>query len=63
LPKILEIKKIMNPLSSGTIVKWLTNDGIMDKTGNEYFISDPFFKMFSKKLQILKNIFNFAFFN
>ncbi|MDR1543032.1 MAG: hypothetical protein LBS50_01205 [Prevotellaceae bacterium] len=53
----------MNPLSSGTIVKWLTNDGIMDKTGNEYFISDPFFKMFSKKLQILKNIFNFAFFN
>lgn len=27
-------------------IKELTNDGIVEKSGNEYFITDPFFKLF-----------------
>jgi hypothetical protein len=37
--------------SSATLqraVEGLTNDGIIDKIGGEYFISDPFFKLFLK---------------
>jgi len=37
--------------SSATLqraVSGLTNDGIIDRIGNEYFVSDPFFKLFLK---------------
>lgn len=30
-------------------VSGLTNDGITDRIGSEYFISDPFFKLFLKR--------------
>ncbi|MDR2384597.1 MAG: ATP-binding protein [Tannerella sp.] len=33
-------------------VNGLTHDGIIDKTGNEYFISDPFFQLFLKDFSI-----------
>ncbi|MDR0688524.1 MAG: ATP-binding protein [Prevotellaceae bacterium] len=33
-------------------VTGLTSDGIIDKTGREYFISDPFFKLFLKDFSL-----------
>jgi AAA+ ATPase superfamily predicted ATPase len=33
-------------------VSGLTNDGIIDRTGSEYFISDPFFKLFLKDFSL-----------
>jgi hypothetical protein len=43
--------RVNNLPASATLqraVNGLTNDGIIDKIGNEYFISDPFFKLFLK---------------
>ena len=41
--------------SSATLqraVNGLTNDGIIDRLGNDYFISDPFFKLFLKDFSL-----------
>ena len=36
------------PATLQRAVNGLTNDGVIDRLGNEYFISDPFFKLFLK---------------
>jgi AAA+ ATPase superfamily predicted ATPase len=37
-----------SPATLQRAVKDLTNDGIIDRIGNEHFVSDPFFKLFLK---------------
>lgn len=44
----IRANQLPTPATLQRSVKGLTNDGIIDKTGNEYFISDPFFKLFLK---------------